>query len=79
VKLELFVNTATAVAVSNITVRPEANPSRLAVGQERDAVNHPGYESFDGDIARLLIWERPLDDSEIANVVESLKKFYSLK
>ncbi len=79
VKLELFVNAATAVAVSNITVRPEANPSRLAIGQERDAVNHPGYESFDGDLARFLIWERPLDDSEIATVVDSLKKLYSLK
>jgi hypothetical protein len=79
VKLELFVNTATAAAVSNITVRPDANPSRLAVGQERDAVNHPGYESFDGDIARLLIWERPLDDSEIANVVDSLRRIYSMK
>lgn len=79
VKLELFVNTSAAAAVSNITVRPEANPSRLAIGQERDAVNHPGYESFDGDIARLLIWERPLDDSELANVVDSLRKIYSLK
>ncbi len=79
VKLELYVNTATPAAVSNITVRPDANPSRLAIGQERDAVNHPGYESFDGDLARFLIWERPLDDSEIATVVDSLKKLYSLK
>lgn len=79
VKLELFVNAATPVAVSTITVRPEANPSRLAIGQERDAVNHPGYESFDGDIARFLVWERPLDDSEVANVVSSLRKLYLVK
>ncbi len=25
-----------------------------------DATNHPGKESFDGELARFLIYERPL-------------------
>ena len=30
------------------------NSSRMAIGQERDAIEHPGKESFDGEIARFL-------------------------
>ena len=47
-----------------VPVNPKANPSKMAVGQERDATNHPGKESFHGEIARFLIFERPLSDKE---------------
>jgi hypothetical protein len=57
-------------------VDPKANPSRMAIGQERDAIEHPGFESFDGELARFLIWERPLDDEELANAIQLLKKIY---
>ena len=78
-KLELFVNTSTPVATADIPVNTKANPSRMAVGQERDAIQHPGVESFDGEIARLLIWERPLADSELADVLKNLKTTYGLE
>jgi hypothetical protein len=48
----------------------------MAVGQERDAIEHPGKESFDGEIARFLIWERPLDDAELATAMQVLQKTY---
>ena len=72
VKLELFVDHPGAVAMADFPVNAQANPSRLAIGQERDAIEHPGKESFDGEIARLLIWERPLSDAELAGVLRVL-------
>lgn len=41
-KLELFVSDSRAVASTEIEVNTKANPSKLAIGQERDATNHPG-------------------------------------
>ncbi|CAN0308132.1 unnamed protein product, partial [Ectocarpus fasciculatus] len=55
VPIELFVNSATPVVRDMFPVNPEANPSKMAIGQERDATNHPGHESFDGEIAQFLI------------------------
>ncbi len=72
VKLELFVDAPQPVASADFPVSEKANPSRMAVGQERDATQHPGVESFDGEIARLLIWERALGDPELAGVMKSL-------
>lgn len=72
VKLSLFVDTPEAVASADFPVDPAANPSRMAIGQERDAIQHPGKESFDGAIARLLIWERPLGDEELAGAMIAL-------
>ena len=72
VKISLFVNSPEPVATKSFPVDPAANPSRMAVGQERDAIEHPGKESFDGEIARLLIWERPLDDAELAATMDEL-------
>lgn len=76
VKLELFTGQSKAVAESNFPVNPKANPSRMAIGQERDAIEHPGYESFDGEIARFLIWERPLTDDELKAAMNFLRKSY---
>jgi len=58
---------------------PAANSSTLAIGQERDATNHPGRESFDGELARFLIYERPLGNAELQQAVDSLKKTYAIK
>jgi hypothetical protein len=79
VKLELFSNSAKPVATADFPVNPKANPSRMAVGQERDAIQHPGVESFDGEIARFLIWERPLGDAELAAAMELLRITYFTK
>jgi hypothetical protein len=76
VKLELFVNSAVAAAAVDFPVNPAANPSRMAIGQERDAIEHPGHESFDGEIARFLIWDRPLDDARLAGVMKLLRTTY---
>ncbi|WP_035600482.1 LamG-like jellyroll fold domain-containing protein [Haloferula sp. BvORR071] len=76
VGLEFFVNGDKPAATAKVPVNVTANPSRMAVGQERDAINHPGVESFDGQIARFLIWERPLSDQELASAIAALQKDY---
>ncbi len=78
VEIELFVNEIKPVASGEYPVNIHSNPSKLAIGTERDATNHPGSESFDGEIARLLLYERPLDDSEMAHILEYLKSRYGL-
>ena len=77
-KVELYMDSQTPAASGEFPVNPAANPSKLAVGQERDAVEHPGKESFDGEIARLLIWQRPLNDGEITATLQGLRKEYQL-
>ncbi len=72
VKVELFLNTAEPVAVTQWLVNPQANASKFAIGQERDAVQHPGKESFDGDIARFLLFGRPLSDVELRAAMSML-------
>ncbi len=79
VKLDIFVNNAVPVASTEVPVNPKANPSKMAVGQERDATNHPGHESFDGEIARFLIFDRPLDNAELAAVFSPLRARYGIK
>lgn len=78
VQVELFINAAEPVAAKPIPVNPKANSSKLAIGQERDAVNHPGRESFDGEIARFLIYERSLTAKEMEQTLEHLKNAYSI-
>ena len=79
VRLEFFIDSAEPTATARVPVSAAANPSQMAVGQERDAIQHPGHESFDGEIARLLIWQRPLDDAELAAVVTHLRQCYRLE
>lgn len=78
VNIELFINEAQPVATTPFPVNPAANSSKLAIGQERDATNHPGKESFDGELARLLIYERPLTQAELAQTMESLRETYAI-
>jgi hypothetical protein len=79
VKLELFTHSAKPVVTGEIPVVPTANPSKMTIGQERDAIEHPGHESFDGEIARFLIWERPLTDAELAAAIATLQESYIAK
>ena len=78
VDLDFFIDAAKPAATSMIEVSAMANPSKLAIGQERDAIQHPGHESFDGEIARFVLWERPLDDAELGQVVAILRELYRL-
>ncbi|MBK1825574.1 hypothetical protein [Haloferula rosea] len=79
VDLELFVNSSTPVDRKPVPVNPKANPSRMAIGQERDAINHPGKESFHGEIARFLVFERPLSDAELSSMIGHLIKVYEIE
>ncbi|CAA6677558.1 MULTISPECIES: ThuA domain-containing protein [unclassified Lentimonas] len=79
VDLELFINSAEAVDRKTVPVNPNANASMMAVGQERDATNHPGFESFHGEIARFLIFERPLSDAELTEMVRYLTELYEIQ
>ena len=78
VAIEFFVNNAIPSIRAIFLVNSAANPSRMAIGQERDAVDHPGKESFDGEIARFLIWRRPLTDTELQAAVTQLVTVYGL-
>ncbi|MFM2198334.1 MAG: hypothetical protein RLZZ505_1766 [Verrucomicrobiota bacterium] len=74
VKLELFAGSPNPVATAEVPVAANSNPSKMAIGQERNAIEHPGHESFDGEIARFLIWERPLTDGELTAAMQSLER-----
>lgn len=56
VSLEVFVNDFKPENKTTTPVNPKANPSKMAIGQERDATNHPGGKSFNPKITRLLIY-----------------------
>ena len=77
-KLELLIDSIAPVAEGLVPVNTTADPSRMVIGQERDATNHPGKESFDGEISRFLLFERPLSDPEMAQVLEYLKQKYEV-
>lgn len=79
VQIELFIDEPKPVVGVPFPVNPKANPSRLAIGQERDATNHPGKESFDGEIARFLLYERPLSGGELKQTLEYLKGTYAIQ
>jgi hypothetical protein len=69
VAIELFVDEPKAIATGRFPVNPAADASKLSIGQERDATQHPGFESFDGELGRFLLWSRPLPDEELAAVM----------
>ena len=78
-KIELIINKNEPLASEFFPVNANANPSRMSIGQERDAIEHPGKESFDGEIARFLIYERPLSGSEMTRVINHLNNKYGIK
>lgn len=78
VPLEIFVNRAEPKNSLMYPVSRKTNPSRMAIGTERDATNHPGSESFDGSIARVFIYERPLSKPEMRSTMEFLRSEYSI-
>ena len=79
VKLELFVNDPKPAAAGIYPVNPASNSSKMAIGQERDATNHPGRESYIGEMARIMFWERPLNDAEMQGTMNALKAYYGIK
>lgn len=78
VKLELFINDPSKAINSAPYPVGTKEPSRLAIGTERNAINHQGGESFDGEMARFLLFGRPLSNEEMIETVKALKKTYEL-
>ncbi len=73
--LYLMVNEWDAISYAQkIKVNRNADASKLCIGQERDAIQHPGIESFDGEIARFLLYERPLSKKEMKSTIKLLRK-----
>jgi hypothetical protein len=73
---EVFVDDATPFGSVAFPVNPKGTPSVMAIGTERDAWQHPGKESFHGELARVLMYERPLSDKEMVQTMAVLKKIY---
>lgn len=79
VMLSLYLNDgAVPIATHSFPVNTRANSSRMAIGQERDAIEHPGRESFVGEMARFLIYDRPLTDKEMVKSAKQIMAFYGL-
>lgn len=64
---------------SRVKVNIQADASKMSIGQERDATQHPGVESFDGEIARFLLYERPLGEKEMKKMIRRLTKEYNIR
>ena len=75
--MEVFVNAPVAENSATVLVSEKANPSKMAIGQERDATNHPGSESCDAEIARLLIFDTAHTDAEMAEIFNFLSRKYA--
>ncbi|MGK6352841.1 LamG-like jellyroll fold domain-containing protein [Parapedobacter sp. DT-150] len=79
VTLSLYIDDPeTPAATHPFPVDTAADASKLAIGQERDAIEHPGVESFVGEIARFLLYERPLTQRELNVMAAALKSHYAL-
>lgn len=79
VMLSLYLNNGILPVVTQpFPVNKTANSSKLSIGQERDAIEHPGTESFIGEISRFLLYDRPLSDQELNKTAKGLKKTYSI-
>jgi len=79
VQVELFVDDCKHVSAEPFPVNPKADSSKMAIGQERDATNHPGKESFKGEIGRILFWDRPLSDDELAATISAMTQEYGIR
>lgn len=76
VQLELFVNDPMEAVNSHDYPVGDVEPSRMAIGTERNAINHQGKESFDGELARLLMYETALSPQEMKQVYDYLRTTY---
>ncbi len=71
---ELFVDDPTAEATAMPSINAGTNSSQFTVGAERAG----GNERVDADIARILIYDRPLTDAEFHQTGDSLSQTYGL-
>jgi hypothetical protein len=76
VLLDLFVNNPSEAVNSHDYPVADVEPSRMAIGTERNAINHMGKESFDGELSRLLMFETALTQKEMEAVYDYLRATY---
>jgi hypothetical protein len=76
VQLELFVDDPNEAVNSSDFPVGDVEPSRMAIGTERNAINHQGKESFDGELSRLLMYETALSDRDMKEVCSYLRAVY---
>lgn len=74
VTAELFLESSTPEAEAFPIIIEESDSDEIAIGAERSG----GGEHFDGDITRILIYERPLSDSEMNTTGGELASLYGL-
>ena len=73
---EIFTDGPTAEASSStVNISPSTSSDELTIGAERVL----GGENFVGDIARILIYERPLDEAELNEVGATLGLLYDIE
>lgn len=78
--IELFIDDFSKPDVTGmVPVNVKADPSMMAIGQERNAIEHPGVESFIGEMARIMIYQRPLTNDELHHLGVYLRKLYFKK
>ncbi len=73
---EVFIDDPTAEAGSSVTVSETADAGGLAIGLEH--LLSGGGQSFTGDLARLLIYDRPLTDAELNQTGLELAATYNV-
>ncbi|WP_020533179.1 hypothetical protein [Flexithrix dorotheae] len=78
VDLELFVDDPSKPIATGKYPVSSWEPSRMAIGTERNAINHQGGESFDGELARILIYDRPVSSQEMEAIFNYLKLEYGI-
>lgn len=71
---EVFMNSTTADGSSNVNVGV-SDAGAISIGSERTG----GTEFFDGDIARILIWNRAISDEELNEAGFQLARTYGLQ
>ena len=58
------------------TWKNQAEGAKPLLFIRRDAIEHPGFGSIDGEIARLLIWEHPLSNMGLYQAAKRLPARY---
>ena len=71
---ELFIDSTTAIESGTVNIPGDTDSGPLSVGSERIG----GTEHFDGDLARILIYSRPLTDAEFRETGQALSALYGI-
>lgn len=72
---EVFLNSATPDGVSTANVLSTADAGAITIGAERTG----GSEFYNGDIFRILFYDRPLTDDELNEVGFELAQLYGIQ